>query len=563
MVTRVSGAESWLLLNDAPLSFRPGDENLDAKAVEYGRNYLRITSVAPPYLEIVIDDEILQTERYGYWIWQPRGFAGLYKLQVRAPNHRTRTALVRVLPSKLSYRRYIQMLEDISAISEDLLFALNSPAAEKATFTSSGERPPSAFREYELVKHIVHDLAIVMSHIRRSPYRTLAQKTEKRLLHEIHQFSSDLVLMPGPTWRLPDVMVGSWGAKQLPAEWLVQENVLTYDVYENRLLKHFLWHQLLARVISIQDQATNEIERRKRQRETKLRQGWDDDETPKINELERIKSECQAMARQCIAWGSEPFLQTVSHLTIGARPTQVLQKHPHYSRFYRIYLHFQQELGLSLNIERYVTYLSLNKMSQLYETWSVFQLTHLILGILTQAGYRVVSSRGFFEVQEEGFTFDVQRNAGIELAKDGLQVRIIYEPVYKPEHRVRFGLVSRGLGQLTPDLAVEVWHEGEVHDVLIFDAKYRSKEDGDRQVYLEEDRDKMDRYANSIRWKTREPRPRLRRAVSSAYILYPGNVLEHDSYDPEVGALPLIPQMTQPRELGQVVVQLLRSARLL
>jgi len=33
--------------------------------------------------------------------------------------------------------------------------------------------------------------------------------------------------------------------------------------------------------------------------------------------------------------------------------------------------------------------------------------------------------------------------------------------------------------------------------------------------------------------------------VSSAYILYPGNYLEHDPDEAEIGALPLVPDMPQ------------------
>jgi predicted component of viral defense system (DUF524 family) len=562
MATRASGAETWLTLNNVPLSFKRGDENLDAQAKEYHPNHLKVTPAAPIGLEVVVDDEVLKSEWAGYWIWKPPGFAGLYRLRVKAPDHRTRTALVRVLPGQMNYRRYVQMLEDISEISVDLLFSLNSPAGEKANLASLRRRP-SAFREYEFIKPMIRDLATIISHIRRSPYRTLAQRTEKRLLTEIYHLSGELAPVMGPAWALPDVVAQSLGIGQLPAEWLSRENVLTFDVYENRLLKHFLWRQLLSRISDIQDKATQEITRRKQQREIKLRQGWQDDEMPQIEKLQKIKNDCLSMTRQCIAWGSEPFLRDVGLLTIGTRPTQVLQKHPYYSRFFRLYLGFQQELALSLNIERYITSLSLRRMSQLYETWSVFKLTHLLLHILSQAGYRVVSSSGFFDVKEDGFTFDVRRNAGIELAKNGLKVRIVYEPVYQSQRRVGSGLVSRGRSQLSPDLAVEAWDGDEARSVLVFDAKFRASEEEGRRVYWEKDRDKMDRYANSILWKPPNPRQRPRRIVSSAYILYPGDVLEHDSHYPEVGALPFVPEMEKPREFARVVVQLLRYAGLL
>jgi hypothetical protein len=222
MATRASGAESWLTLNEVPLSFKRGDENLDAQAKEYRLNHLKVTPAAPVGLQILIDGEVLKSEWAGYWSWEPRGFAGLYELRVQAPGHRTRTALVRVLPGQMNYRRYVQMLEDISEISVDLLFALNSPAGEKANLASLGERT-SAFREYELIKPMMRDLARIIADIRRSPYRTLAQQSEKRLLTEIYHFSGELVPMAGPAWALPDAMATSLGVGQLPAEWLSRE----------------------------------------------------------------------------------------------------------------------------------------------------------------------------------------------------------------------------------------------------------------------------------------------------------------------------------------------------
>src|SRR5713226_5584930 len=123
-----SGADKWLTLNDRPLSFHDDNENLDAQAHESRDNTFRITNAAPDDLQIYVDEQLLQTERYGRWLWKPDGYAGLYLLQVSVPGYPLQTARVRVLPEKLSYVRYKAMLDDISKITVDLLFRLNSPA---------------------------------------------------------------------------------------------------------------------------------------------------------------------------------------------------------------------------------------------------------------------------------------------------------------------------------------------------------------------------------------------------------------------------------------------------
>ena len=93
----------------------------------------RSLSSAPDDVEIRIDEEPLETEIYGRWTWRPRGFAGLYQIQVRAPGRAVHTASVRVLPSKLSYERYQQMLVDIAHVAEDLAYQIRSPAGEKVS----------------------------------------------------------------------------------------------------------------------------------------------------------------------------------------------------------------------------------------------------------------------------------------------------------------------------------------------------------------------------------------------------------------------------------------------
>src|SRR5437763_12965865 len=106
MAIPISGVDTWLTLNDRPLSFQADNENLDTQARETLDNLLRITGSAPDNLQIYVDEKLLETERYGRWLWKPDGYAGLYLLQVRAPGHLLQTR-VRVLPEKLSYARYM------------------------------------------------------------------------------------------------------------------------------------------------------------------------------------------------------------------------------------------------------------------------------------------------------------------------------------------------------------------------------------------------------------------------------------------------------------------------
>lgn len=562
MATQASGVDTWLTLNRVPLNFKRGDENLACNASERGYNALRLTALAPDQVEIRIDGELLETEIYGRWIWNPRGFAGLYEVEVRAAGQRPYGTLVRVLPSLLSFERYEKMLDDISQTAADLALRIQSPASEKAVLGAK-EQPPSALREYELVQRLMFDMASVMAGIRRSPHRVLRDVSETRLAHEVLDFSGACSPVLGPSLPLPSGISKRVGLEAIPAVWLVQESTPTYDVYENRLLKHFLWRQLLTRLDSIQERAGKEIERRRVNREIMRRNNWDDTETEMIDKLESVVENCRQASSECMAWGSEPFLRYVGSVEIANRPTQVLQKNPHYSRFYQLYLHFQRVLTLTLDAESFVAKFALRKMSELYETWAIFEMTPLIMNLLLKAGYRLESSTGWFSVREDLFHLEVDRNAAIELSKDGVRVRIRYEPLYPPARQIFSGMVADAPNQLTPDMAVEVWQGERVTDVMIFDAKYKAEALGNQQTFLNQDLETMDHYAARICWKSGKSGARPQRVVASAYILYPGDVLEHDPERAEIGALPLTPLSPKSEQLLAATRSILKNSQLL
>lgn len=176
-----SGVDMWLTLNGKPLSFQKDDENERADAAENRNNLLKITSDAPDGLQIRVENELLETERYGRWYWRPRDYAGLYHLEVLVPGHAPLTTRVRVRPGKLSAQRYISMITDINQFATDLLFSLRSPAGVKVIARSRGKEQ-SALREFQLIQHIVHELGLIMARIRRNPHKSLQAHTEPSVL---------------------------------------------------------------------------------------------------------------------------------------------------------------------------------------------------------------------------------------------------------------------------------------------------------------------------------------------------------------------------------------------
>ena len=576
MVIPVSGANAeantWLTLNDVPLSFTPGDENLEAHAGENVNNRLLLTSPDLKQLEIRIDGELLQTAFYGYWLWHPYGHAGLYQIEVSRPGFPSQIASVRVFPEKLTQERYEAMLTDLRTFAIDLLFRLTSSTGEKA-ITELDTEEPSPYREFIQVKGIIDTLQDVFEHIRRNPYRMLHEEGEQRYLREVRQFSSEVIPIQGTMTRLPSSIVARCALEYLPEKWIARTTLLTYDVHENRLLKHFVQRQLIIRLAMLQKRAESEMQRREKASIVKIRNKWYDDETPEIEKLHLVITECQQMIRRCIFWADEAFLASVKPVAMTGKATQVLLKNPTYHRFYLLYLRFQQHLRISLDTERFLTILALRKIFDLYEFWSVFQVTKIVIAKLEQVGYVITSNSIFYEIERDYFQFDVRRNvSSIVLTNGETRVEIKYEPIY-PNHKALkdvSGLAARLYSDnpLTPDMAIEVYEQGQPRNIAIFDAKYRWNRVNDGSYHpKDEDLNKMRKYRDLIQYKIYDKntgQEHWQQIVSSAYVLYPGESLDRDP-GMAIGALPMMPNMTaqQLDVVEQAVFDILLMAQLL
>jgi PD-(D/E)XK nuclease superfamily len=79
-------------------------------------------------------------------------------------------------------------------------------------------------------------------------------------------------------------------------------------------------------------------------------------------------------------------------------------------------------------------------------------------------------------------------------------------------------------------------------------AKYRYQEIDGSYHPMDDDLDKMRRYRDKICYRAYDPRKpcqKPQKVVSSVYVVYPGTYLEHEPDEAEIGALPLVPTMTQ------------------
>jgi len=565
MATPASGASSWLTLNGKAVIFAEDTENLDVQAMEYTLHYLRVTTNAPGPLEIFIDHDLLDTQVYGVWLWKPRTYAGLYELRVKANGYPDQITKIRVVPRYFTQILYRKMQDELSTIAAGLLFSLVSSVSERVESVKHFQ-DASPLQDYRQISIIMGKLGKVLSAIRREPYRVLASKSEQRDWHEVWQFNGESQAIGGDCIRVQR----RGRSLTLPTVWQVPQTLLSYDVYENRLLKQFLRKQLVARITFIQEQAESEIKQRKVTLLYKEKNKFNDaaDERQEIDALQRAVANCQQMKRRCLQWSGEMYLRSVQGEASGDKATQFLLKHPDYSRFYKLYLQFQRQLQISLDSKTYITELGMRKIPDLYEMWSVFEITRIAIDELKRNGYKSVSQQ-LFALKNNVFQLQVRKNeASIVLAKDDMQVKIIYEPVY-PNRNVTAGekLVTtngRNLPQ-TPDMSIEMYRNNKPQAVCIFDAKYKRERGHDGYFYpLIEDTDKMRNYAGNIQYQRYDIRSRSYRTdkiVAAAYVLFPGNcVLEEE--DGKIGGLPLRPEMLPDlqQEVRQKVNDILSDA---
>lgn len=295
---------------------------------------------------------------------------------------------------------------------------------------------------------------------------------------------------------------------------------------------------------------------------------------PEIEQLTLVVKECDKMMLQCISWISETFLKSVKPSDVYGKATQILLKNPFYSRFFQIYLYLQQELTISLDSQRFLTELTMQKVSDLYEVWSVFEITRIIVDELKTSGYIVASNTIFYEVDRNFFQVKIRKNAAsIVMKKHDIRVELRYEPIYLSKNNPSVSAISSLIANLndphdqrTPDLAIEVYQEDQPISVLIFDVKYKWQGAVGSRKPTKHGRDDMREYRDIICYKPQSPGypTRIRKIVSNAYILYPGDEIweEHPN---KVGALPFVPDMASAKkvEVRKKIKNLLHAARLL
>jgi Domain of unknown function (DUF2357)/PD-(D/E)XK nuclease superfamily len=560
MVMQDFGPDTWLTIADQPsptrigqpLRFSSQDDNKHLQIGEKKQYHIYQSPDAPRDLQIFIDDTERKTLIPGYWEWAPDNDVGIHEIRLSASGHTDHVARVFVYPTHVTWLQYKELLEDISSVCVDLLFRIRSPAYGSASIHPK-KPDTSPLREYEFLKHIMSEMTEAMEGICHDPHSEPSEQEEARNLDELDHIRDSDVPLVGSTIAIPPDLALHYENPDIPDQWLSRKEHITYDVYENRLLKYFIHYQLIESIKQVRKQA---IDAKKywdtlfnahlyTRSSLKVPPPWTVKEKENSNLLSTVIGYCQDMAEKCRVWHDETFLQSIEASATPSKASSILLHNRYYRQFYDCYIHLQNA-GLHLNTEKFVASLAFHKMSHLYEVWAVLKMKDIIVEELLNASYECHSDTLFFPIEKDRFQFDMERDSdSIVLKKGKLKAVFKYEPIYwkdPPKPGVPLVIHSEDprINVKTPDFAVEFYSNKTPKHVLLFDAKYNGHHPEGQSDSLQTIRT----YKDVIQYRASTSPPSFS-PICSAYMLYPGKNLYYSPPDSEnaVGALPLSPKM--------------------
>jgi hypothetical protein len=445
----------------------------------------------------------------------PRSGPGRYELVLQGGEARREVEIV-VDPSKISRPEFAQLLEDLEArLPTQIAIGL-----QEAGGLSGIElrEPGDTTLEQELIR------------LRRATEgtgrRTGLTKALRRLSDRPHQ-----VLERTKEWRrrgrarrplgsdLGKAMTRPGNLEDgMPKEVPDAQAERTPDVYENRLVRQF----------------ARQVELRLRRLLPVLRGQNTESARESAEKAERILSRLERSRRRAT------FLQEVSlPKRPPSRASQVLQKRPIYRDVLEGYLEFRREISVRLSAPELEA--PLRNLPNLYQVWCTLHVIQAVVQSASRLGYRIDQrSRETLTSKEGGFFTLSLGDTKVDLVHpgSGTEIRLRAERTYPQGSS---GLHSSTYAQ-RPDLAVEVYPQGDGPSVLLFDPKYklgsRGGEEGSSEDVsseggssgrdsakgsagpggspLKADIDKMHAYRDAIR------SPDGTRVVEKASILYPG-----------------------------------------
>lgn len=151
------------------------------------------------------------------------------------------------------------------------------------------------------------------------------------------------------------------------------------------------------------------------------------------------------------------------HLPAAAtlRRSQAVDAHPGYWRLYRV----DQELG-ALPTSAPRVWAPVPDLDQLWEVWSVLEVARAL------AAWAGVPIAELMRVDDDGHELALPQGPVATFERDGVTVRLMYEPAYAYDGDERLAKLQPGQ-PWRPDAVLEISRHGHVVALHVFDAKHR------------------------------------------------------------------------------------------
>lgn len=541
MVQQVSLDNFQLTINDLIVSFSEKDysEKQDFKVYELKPSTVKLKffNDSVRSANVFIDEDRTQIKedenKYNCWIWKPWSNIGLYELKLEIEGNEF-TTFIRVDPTQVTLQTYEALVREIANISYNLLFDVHSISSEMTRIEPLKEAP-TALMEYEILKTYIKRFKHSIYNIAKNPHKELTSISETVNVWEVRQFNSNTL-----QWVLkhPEYWTESY---KTPFKLYSNKLSVSYDVYENRLIKYFIT-QLISKTNNIVENSENEIRIREKAIHKK-------DEIPKIESLNNIIKSTNNIKKELTHLKQMDFLKGVSDLKQVPKISQVLQKEPHYFEFYQIFVDFFKTLGITYNFDELYSFLHIKKMSNLYEYFCLIKVYQALKAI----GFKADKETNLFKIDQNRCSLVIESGASIELHRNNTFITMYYEKLFDIQKKKKNKYVDEVIRvkpvsetnpkpKNNPDITLEILdNDGDLSKtkMIILDAKFKV-DLNNKGMYLPDDIELMRIYRDGIcYWKNEKPY----NVVKSAYILYPGTAFEKDDEFSlyEIGAIPLLP----------------------
>lgn len=427
-------------------------------------------------------------------------------LEVRVDGKTALRVTIEVFPAKLQYREdYRRLLAEVNQEVYNLAFDFLRRTYLRAKL---GQHKQASLTEfYSVIAFIFDRLVQAFERVKNSPHQQIVTAhavVRPERVRRTDRVSGSWIERHPDKLRPNTVGITVGGTTYLPERMLDARKRVSYDTYENRVLKWMLGR--------IHDKLGTLKQRYRRSEQA------DPEVIRSIHRMERV-------TRGMLG---EEFLQECGQVTRVDGQSLVLQMAPGYREIYRYYL----MLTKGLSIQGEIFELSVKDVALLYEYWCFLALSSIL-----RRKYRL-KRQDAIKVRGEGLAVTLDRGKAASLTFVNEQNGEEYILAYNSRlHQ------SPTVGQ-RPDNILTLRKSGsEVNYRYVFDAKYRINPAlKDTPYYAayhkpgpqEDDINTMHRYRDALVYRQNDGE--YKRGTSGAVILFP--YADEDNYSGAVDGNP-------------------------